>query len=118
MKTIASVLSFILLAGISNWAHAQEDPPIPEEVQAKLIQKKSFNKAGKELPGAGDYYLVIGSDELFVKLSDSGVTQDELTPMLDQKITYTIIRKDGLWDTDDPNVQSRVGPYVSIMTMQ
>ena len=86
-----------------------------EIVTAKLIRKKSFNKAGRELPGAGDFFLVINGKETFVKMMDSKVTTDDLEPLLDKKSKFRIVRGEGLWDTDDPNVQSRIGPYIAII---
>lgn len=87
-------------------------------VEAKLIRKKAYNKAGKEMPYAGDFYLAYGGKEVFVKLMDSEVTSEELEQILDQKAKFEIIERDGLWDTDDPNVQSRIGPYVEIISIQ
>ncbi|MBD3637508.1 MAG: hypothetical protein HUJ25_09160 [Crocinitomicaceae bacterium] len=89
-----------------------------EVVEAKLIQKKSHNKAGKELPGAGDYYLILEGEEVFVKIMESKVTAEELDFFLNKTANFEIVRGEGLWDTDDPNVQSRIGPYVAILSIK
>ena len=87
----------------------------PEIVQAKLIRKKAYNKAGKEMPYPGDFYLVLNGEEVFVKLMSSKVTSEDLEPLLDKKSTFKIVQEDGLWDTDNPEVQSRIGKYVRIL---
>ena len=92
-----------------------KDQPESEIVTGKLIRKKAYNKAGREMPGDGDFFLEIKGKEIFVKMMASEVTSDELKPLLNQKAKYRIIRSEGLWDTDDPRVQSRVGPYVAII---
>lgn len=84
-------------------------------IEAKLIRKKAYNKAGREMPYAGDFYLVYEGKEVFVKLMDSEVTSEDLEPLLDKKSKFEIIESDGLWDTDNPEVQSRVGPYLEII---
>lgn len=96
---------------------SQNDQSISENVKAKLVLKKAYNKVGKEMKGEGDFYLKIGREEIFVKLSSSMVTRDELSPLLDKKSKFKIIRSEGLWDTDNPEVQSRIGPYVSIVEL-
>jgi hypothetical protein len=84
-------------------------------VEAKLIRKKAYNKVGKEMPYPGDFYLVSGGKEVFVKLMDSKVTSEKLETLLNKKSKFRIIEQNGLWDTDDPKVQSRIGDYVSII---
>jgi hypothetical protein len=84
-------------------------------IKGTLIQKKSYNKAGRELPGLGDYYLKIKKKEYFIKVSESTIDSEELKSLLGQKTKYEVIFSDGLWDTDDPNVQSRIGEYIVIL---
>lgn len=84
-------------------------------VKAKLILKKAYNKIGKEMPYEGDFYLVYDGQERFVKMMESDVTKADLDPLLNKTCKFEIIEEDGLWDTDNPEVQSRVGPYVRIL---
>lgn len=91
------------------------DEETSEIVTAKLIRKKAYNKAGREMPYSGDFFLILNGTETFVKLMESKVTSEQLEPLLDQKSKFSIIQREGLWDTDDPNVQSRIGPYVAIL---
>jgi hypothetical protein len=86
-----------------------------ETVEAVLIRKKAYNKAGKEMPYAGDFYLILNNEEVFVRILSSEVTSVDLEPLLDKKSKFLIRRSEGLWDTSNPEVQSRIGPYVSII---
>jgi hypothetical protein len=119
MRFLNLLLVFVILSGCSSTTAINENKgqidPNSEIVEAKLIQLKMRNKAGKELPGAGDFYLILNEDEVFIKLMESKVTNNQLTPLINKKSTFRIIHRDGLWDTDDPMVQSRIGPYVVIL---
>lgn len=120
MRVFSILLICLTVASCTNSQPAVEEYMIQDDTQseivtAKLIRKKAFNKAGREMPYPGDFFLVINGKELFVKLMDSKVSSEDLEPLLDQKSKFRIVRSEGLWDTDDPNVQSRIGPYVAII---
>lgn len=83
-------------------------------IVGKVVNKKAYNKAGKEMPGSGDYFLEYDGNSTFIKLSESKVTAEDLNKILGQQKTFEVVKADGLWDTDDPNVQSRIGEYFMI----
>lgn len=85
-------------------------------VEAKLIEKPFINKVGKE-GSSKDLYLVIKQHTYFIKWSASKVTKAEMMPFLNRKVKVKIDIRNGLWDTDDPNIQSRVGDYVAILKL-
>ena len=60
-------------------------------VKATIIQKKSYNKAGREMPGLGDYYLKIKKKEYFIKISKSNINSEELKSFLGKKAKYEVI---------------------------
>ena len=116
MNVLSFSLSiFIILS--TNFLLGQDQEPT-EIVKGKIIQKKSFNKAGRELPGDGDFFLKYKGEELFVKITEGKVTTEELHQNLNTKRKFEVRFSQGLWDTDDPNVQSRIGKYVVIMEVK
>ena len=87
----------------------------PMEMSGKLVYKPFINKGGREIPGVGDYFLDAGKESWFIRLDNSKVKEDELKPLLDQKVKLEVSQREGLWDTDDPNVQSRIGKYIVVL---
>lgn len=85
-------------------------------VEAKLIEKPFINKIGKE-GSFKDLYLVVKQHTYFIKWSASKVTKAEMMRFLNRKVKVKIEIRNGLWDTDDPNIQSRVGDYVVILKL-
>jgi hypothetical protein len=83
-------------------------------VIAKVIRQPMVNKAGRVLEG-GEYYLVYDGDERFIKFTESSIDPSDLEPYLDKTIEFRLIEREGLWDTDNPNVQSRIGKYVAVL---
>ena len=83
-------------------------------VIAKVVRQPMVNKAGRVLEGS-EYYLVYDGDEKFIKFSESEIDPADLDPYLDKSIEFRLIQREGLWDTDDPNVQSRIGEYVAVL---
>jgi hypothetical protein len=88
------------------------------EVKGTITQVKSLNKAGNVLAGDGDFFIDFNAKSYFVKLSAGSVTGEELKAIMNVKTTFELVILEGLWDTDDPNVQSRVGEYVKIISIQ
>lgn len=82
---------------------------------ATIVQKPFKNKIGKNSIGANDLYAKFdGGGMVFIKFLESKVERDEIRKYLGKKIKITGQLRDGLWDTNDPNVQSRVGQYLYI----
>lgn len=118
MKT-KTLLIFLFVAFFIGTSYGQEmkDQADEKTVTGTIVQRKGLNKAGNELPGPGDYYLEFKGESYFVKLSESNITADELSVFVGKKLSYKIQILDGLWDTDNPEVQSRIGEYVRILAV-
>ncbi|MEO9532054.1 MAG: hypothetical protein ABJG68_06990 [Crocinitomicaceae bacterium] len=118
MKTIALLLSSLLVAFAFSQANTIDYETVHEKkkefVNGVIIEKKFINKVGEALD-FGELYLRSGKHDYFIKLADSSVKKDELMAILGLKKRFKVAFKEGLWDTDSPNVQSRTGEYVVIL---
>ena len=85
-------------------------------VEAKVIKEPFVNKAGNELDFS-EYYIEVKQHTYFIKWSESKVQQSDIEPFVNKKVKLKIEVKDGLWDTDDPNMQSRIGKYAVIIAI-
>jgi len=61
-----------------------------------------------------ELYFRTGGEEYFVRLDRSRVKADLLRTLAGKPVRVRAVKAFGLWDTDDPNVQSRVGEYMII----
>lgn len=84
----------------------------PKKGEAKVSYVPFVNKAGKEIDGAGDFFLVYEGQEWFIKFSAGNVMREDVEKLVDQTARFSLAEQEGLWDTDNPEVQSRVGKYV------
>lgn len=80
----------------------------------KIIKQNFVNKIGVENPDIYDLYLELNDTLYFIKSTEKSVTTKILENYIDKKTSCKIEKEYGLWDTDNPNVQSRVGNYVII----
>ena len=87
-------------------------------VEGTVIKEQFVNKGGRPIDGAFDYFLKYNNEKRFIKFMESKVSSVELEDNLNKKVSYQISEHNGLWDTDDPNVQSRIGDYVVIWSIQ
>lgn len=85
-----------------------------KKVSAEVVQEQFINKAGKPIEGAYELYLKFEEKKLFIKFMESDISRSDLEPYIGKSGTFIISEKTGLWDTEDPNVQSRFGDYVVI----
>jgi hypothetical protein len=83
-------------------------------VEAKVKYVPFVNKAGKEIEGVGDLFLVYDGQEWFIKFSAGNVMREDVEKLIDKTARFSIIEQEGLWDTDNPEVQSRIGKYVAV----
>jgi len=83
-------------------------------VEAKVIYEPFINKAGKLIEGSGDYFLEYDNQKWFIKFSSGTVLRDDVAKLKDQTAKFSIAELEGLWDTDNPEVQSRIGKYVAV----
>ncbi len=85
-----------------------------DKQKAKVIAQAFTNKAGREYPDIVEYFLEFGGRRHFIKFSESRITPEQLKPYAGKTILFDGELVEGLWDTDDPNVQSRVGEYLVV----
>jgi len=116
MKNLVIFLFVIIGCGTPKGTVKTEiiDASTMKTVQAKVTYKPFVNKAGKTIPDAGDYFLLYDNYEWFIKFSAGNVLRTDIEKLLDQTTTFKVFELEGLWDTNDPTIQSRVGKYVSI----
>ncbi len=105
---------------IPTFAHTGIETPVKsiqenQKIMKGTIEREQFeNKIGKKVKGIYDYKFTTKNKTYHINLHESSVTEAEMKQILGKKIKVALSVKDGLWDTDDPNVQSRVGEYVAI----
>ena len=83
-------------------------------MKGKIVKVDFINKGGFKVPGAFSYFFEIDGERLFIKITEGKVSRDEIAKHLNKEVEIKAYKSSGLWDTDDPNVQSRVGDYVVI----
>lgn len=83
-------------------------------VEAKVTQEPFVNKVGEVSDNHNDLYLHYENYAWFIKFSAGSVLRTDVEKLLDKTAKFTVMEHDGLWDTDNPEHQSRVGKYVSI----
>ena len=96
-----------------------EEPAPPRDlpmkiVEAKVTQEPFVNKVGHVFPDRNDLYLHYDDYAWFIKFSAGSVLRTDVEKLLDSTAKFSVIEQDGLWDTDNPEQQSRVGKFVSI----
>ena len=85
------------------------------EIMKGTIQEIPFtNKKGTPIQGVSDLFFKTSTDKYFIKISESNFSKVELLQYKDVKIKIQGEIEEGLWDTDDPNIQSRIGTYITI----
>lgn len=87
-------------------------------VDAKVISEQFVNKGGKEIKGVFDCFLEYEGKSMFIKFMDSKVSFEEIEPLIGKTATFKISELEGLWDTNDNNIQSRIGKYVVIWSIE
>ena len=115
------VLTTIIMATILTSCNGKKNTAVSEKQihpnskwHSGIIKTESFvNKAGIEQPEYQEHYFLCTSGEYFIKKSESHY-KSNLKDAENKHIKVLAHIEDGLWDTNDPNVQSRVGPYICI----
>ncbi|MDD5361084.1 MAG: DUF6265 family protein [Ignavibacteria bacterium] len=90
------------------------DPFTSYWLEGKFLKENFVTKADRKLNDVFDYFFEIQGIKYFIKFSDSSVKKDEIDRYLNQPVHAAIMFRNGLWDTDDRNVQSRIGNYISV----
>jgi len=94
------------------------EPDDGKKVNAEVIREPFINQGGRVIEDVFDYFLKYEAKKWFIKFMDSSVNQSEIEPLVGKKATFLLSERQGLWDTDDPNVQSRIGDYVVIWNVE
>ncbi len=88
---------------------------IPYKFNGIIIKLPFENKAGKIIEGVYDYFVVVNGINYFIKTMLSPPDRNSLDKYIDKEVQCKVLLKNGMWDADDANVQSRVGKYVILM---
>jgi hypothetical protein len=120
MKTkffLCSALIICSLAGCTVTKNiAVEMPPAStvSTYDGKIVGQPFVNKVGQENAKIIDLYFETGGKKYFIKFLDSNVSRNEMAPYINKNLKVQGKVNYGLWDTNDPNHQSRVGEYIVI----
>jgi hypothetical protein len=88
-------------------------------VKNGIIIKQYFqDKGGNMHYDIFDYYFLCADGEDFIKLSECENMDGEISDYTNFYVKANVKTNDGLWDTNDPNVQSRVGQYVVFKSIE
>ena len=91
-------------------------PVITQEVRLKgtITKEPVTNKRGERIEGVHDYFFEVSDDEWYFVHAHSTVNEELLEMFGDQEVTVRGEIGEGQWDSDDPQVSSRIGPYIVI----
>ncbi len=78
----------------------------------KIIKVNFVDKGGRVHKDIFSYFFETEGDKIFIKITEGKVNREEIAKYYNEEIKVRAIKTGGLWDTDDPNVQSRVGDYI------
>lgn len=87
------------------------------EVTGRFIKVPFENKVGKVVEGIEDYFFEYNHQKKFVKWAESSIKPSDIEHLINKIIRVQLVEKNGLWDTDNPEQQSRVGDYVCILSI-
>lgn len=83
--------------------------------EGELVKVKFVDKGGRTHDDIFSWFFETDSTKLFIKIQEGKVSRDIIAENYGKKIKVEGYKTFGLWDTDDPNVQSRVGDYIVIL---
>lgn len=110
-----SIFSLLIISCNSNTG-VTKDVKVKEDnleiFEGKIIKVQFVDKGGRVHEDIFSYYFETNNEKLFIKIQDGKVKRDEIAKYYNTKIKIEGYKTFGLWDTDDPNVQSRVGDYI------
>ncbi len=83
--------------------------------QGKLVDVPFVNKAGRKIEGASNMFFETEEDRYFIKSYEDKISYSDLRKHIGKPIRIKARKTFGLWDTDDPGVQSRIGEFFKII---
>lgn len=88
-------------------------------LKGKIVVKNYINKANRKFDYKEYYFESEDSSKTiqnyFIKSFENKITKQALDSINNQPISIKAILKNGLWDTNDPSVQSRFGNYIILV---
>jgi len=120
MKNLVVVIAFCWFAGVvfgQTTDHLDTIEGRGEKIEnqkATVVVEVFTDKGGRKHPEIVDYYLAFDDKQYFIKFSESTISPGSLKPLVGKSVYFYGYLKNGLWDTDDPNVQSRIGKYLKV----
>jgi len=83
-----------------------------------IITEEIFvDKGGRQHNDIKDFYFLTSDSEDFINVPKCSGIKGKMSDYSYWYVKARVKNFDGLWDTDDPNVQSRVGPYLIFDTI-
>jgi len=86
--------------------------------EAKIIAEIFVDKGGREHPEIVEYFLEFGGKRYWIKFAESKVSVAAVKALAGQSIYFDGKLENGLWDTDNPEVQSRIGDFLIVDTIR
>jgi hypothetical protein len=83
--------------------------------QGKLVDVPFINKAGRKIEGSSSMFFETEDKRYFIKSYEGEITYSELRKHIGKPIRLKARKTFGLWDTDDPGVQSRIGEFFTVI---
>jgi len=110
------LLPILFLAVLATNCKVSKNPK--DVIVGKIVAEQSTTKGGKPIEGVRTFYFEFGEEKIFIKFSEcKPEIVTELKTMVDRDAVLRIERKTGNWDSDDPNVQSRIGEYCVVLSI-
>ncbi|MDD2636442.1 MAG: hypothetical protein PHW82_13205 [Bacteroidales bacterium] len=117
--TIIIIIAILTSCKTSNIENNKNDQTRTDIEDVEYIWEKGIitwkpfvNKIGELVLEYGDYYFVYSEGEYFIKLINCNTANSNIKDFKNKFVNIKISTHDGLWDTNDPNIESRVGPYI------
>lgn len=85
-----------------------------KHITGKVVEVPFVNKAGRKIVGLESLFLKTSEKRYFIKFRAGTIPRKDLEPLVGETIKVEGTTDFGAWDSDDPNVQSRIGAYIVI----
>ena len=93
------------------------DPLLFVEITGQLVQEPFVNKAGKQNYNIMEWYLML-SDGCRIYLKNYLSHKETMETMKNRVVVMTGMIRYGQVDSNDPNVQSRIGHILSVQSVR
>ena len=118
LTLVAIIILVVGLFYVFFSKNSELEMPIIEDdarVQGVIIKEPMVGKKDMVIEGEFDYFFEVNDEEwYYIDVDESVVTTDMLDAFEGQSVVVEGERKEGQWDSDDPEVASRVGSYIVI----